>query len=131
MSTRYILFFDGYCSLCNSTVDWLFRIDKKEKLLFGSLQGETAAKVLPKALAENVDSVVLSTGDTCRVKSDAILEVFRILGGGWRILAAFRILPRGFRDLVYDWIAANRYKWFGKRDTCRMPTPEEKRRFVD
>lgn len=131
MQQKHILFFDGYCSLCNSTVDWLFRIDKKEKILFGSLQGQTAKDVLPEELIEEVDSVVLATGTDFKIKSDAIFEVLRVLGGGWRILSVFRILPRGFRDWVYDWVAANRYKWFGKEDSCRMPTPEEKKRFVD
>ncbi len=126
-----ILFFDGYCSLCNSTVNYLFRIDKRKKLRFGSLQGATAAEVLPATLLDEVDSVVLATGTDFKVKSDAILEVFRILGGGWRLFSAFRVLPLSFRDRVYDWVAANRYKWFGKQDTCRMPTPDERMRFVE
>jgi predicted DCC family thiol-disulfide oxidoreductase YuxK len=125
------LFFDGYCTLCNNSVDFLMRVDKRQRLSFGSLQSETAQRELPQELRESVDSVILKYNDRVFVKSDAALEVCRILGGGWHFFRIFKILPRSWRDAIYEWVARNRYRWFGKRETCRMPTPEEKARFVD
>lgn len=125
------LFFDGYCTLCNNSVDFLMRVDKHQRLSFGSLQSETAERELPQELRESVDSVILKYNDRVFVKSDAALEVCRILGGGWHLFRIFKILPRSWRDAIYEWVARNRYRWFGKRETCRMPTPEEKARFVD
>ena len=126
-----IVFFDGFCTLCNISVDRLMRMDKHQRLRYASLQGETAKAMLPAELMKDVDSVICLNKGKTFVKSDAAFEVLRVLGGGWAFFRIFKILPRSIRDSVYDWVARNRYNWFGKRDTCRLPSEEEKALFLD
>lgn len=126
------LFFDGVCNLCNSTVDWVINHDKRRYFRFGSLQGQTAHRVVPEYAEEaGLSTVVLVTGQGRFIRSTAILKVLRGLGGFWSFLATLGfILPRSFRDWCYKKIAGSRYKRWGKRDTCRLPTPEERELFL-
>ena len=126
-----VLFFDGVCGLCNRAVDFLLKIDKQHKLHFAPIQGETAKDVLPENLTENLDTVILYEKEKLYYKSDAALRSLKISGGWWRYLYYFKFLPRFIREFIYDIIAENRYDWFGKRDACRLPTPEEKKYFLD
>jgi len=134
-----IILYDGVCGLCNRLVQFLLRHDKNGRLRFASLQSDFAANVLhrhgidPKDLDtmhvvenhEQADERVLQ-------RSDAILRAGRELQGFWSVLAAFaKILPRGFRDLVYRFVARNRYRVFGKYETCMLPDPNQRSRFLD
>lgn len=127
-----ILFFDGFCGLCNHTVDFVLTEDKNSVFKVAPLQGETAKEKLPKELRENLNSVVVMDSDgTIYQKSEAILNVLYDLGGFWRLFYILRLLPRPLCDVFYNIIAKFRYKIFGKRDVCRLPTETEKLRFLD
>ena len=125
-----ILFFDGVCNLCNASVDFVIEHESSSVLRFSSLQGETAVKHIGEAKAAALSSLILWKEDRIYERSDAALEVARYLRPPWRWLSVFKIVPRPLRDLLYDWIARNRYRWFGKKDTCRVPTPAERERFL-
>lgn len=128
----FIVLFDGVCNLCNSSVQFILKRDKKKKFLFGSLQGEAGQKLLQQfnLPTDNFHSFVLIEGASVYTQSTAALRMARHLKGGWQLLYGFIILPKFLRDGVYKWIATNRYKWFGKRETCRIPTAEERSRFL-
>lgn len=126
-----IIFFDGVCGMCNAFVNLILRIDRKETFFFAPLQGSTARELLPP-LAEDAREWSMIYVDETGVhdESDASLAVYRRLGGLWRLLALLRYIPRFIRNPVYRVIARNRYRWFGKKESCRIPTPEEKMRFL-
>jgi predicted DCC family thiol-disulfide oxidoreductase YuxK len=128
-----VVFFDGVCGLCNGFVDQLLRMDRKRALRFSPLQSPYAQSVLPMRLVTAPYSTIVVQDSDGRLyeRSEAVLFCARTLGGpvSWGLgLGTF--LPQGLRDSVYDRIAKNRYLWFGKRSTCRLPTPEEKERFL-
>lgn len=127
-----ILLFDGYCNLCNAAVTAVIRIDTKGLFRFASLQSETGEALLRETGFEKdtPDSVLLIYKGSASIKSEAALDVLKLLGGGYRLFGVFRFIPRVLRDPIYDWIARNRYRWFGKRDTCMLPTPDLKQRFL-
>ncbi len=121
------------CNLCSGIVQFVIRHDRKKKFLFASFQGKAG-----KAIAEkwkvplpDADSFVLVLGDSLYSRSDAALLLLRKLGGGWSLLYGLKILPRFIRDGVYRYIARNRYKWFGKKESCLLPSPETRDRFLD
>ena len=128
-----LVLFDGVCNFCNFWIQFALKRDKQNKLKFGSLQGTTAQTVLPKY---NIDPAVLTSvifiedGVAYR-ESTAALKVCRHLDGGWKLLYAFIIIPAFIRDGIYKWIGRNRYKWFGKQESCLLPTAEQRARFVD
>ncbi|MFT3701058.1 MAG: thiol-disulfide oxidoreductase DCC family protein [Agriterribacter sp.] len=128
-----MLLFDGVCNLCNNTVQYIIRNDKKNRFHFASLQGTTGQELLRKFnLPDNVfNSFVLVEEDNIYTKSTGALKVFRKLGGLWSLLYVFIIVPRFIRDGVYNWVAKNRYRWFGKADHCMVPTPELRAKFLD
>lgn len=121
--TKSIVFYDGVCALCNSTMNFLIQEDRDRVLRFAPLQGETAAERIPAGKSQG-DSIVFLRGDDVVMKSGAILAILSELGGFWRVVSWARIIPRALRDLVYVWIAKNRYRWFGQYDACRIPTAE-------
>jgi predicted DCC family thiol-disulfide oxidoreductase YuxK len=122
---RTVVFFDGVCHLCNGFVDWAVARDQNKQLLFAPLQGSTAASSLNLKQREKLESVlVLDRGEVFE-KSDAVLRVLSRLPR-WKWTAVFRLFPRALRDAAYDFVARNRYRWFGKKETCRLPTPEER-----
>lgn len=127
-----IVLFDGICNLCNYAVDFIITRDKKNKFKVGALQ-EIASKNILKDYQINeeyLDSLVFIHKDKVFYKSRAALEIARNIGGIWPLLYIFIIIPAFMRNPIYDWIAKNRYKWFGKKETCRLPTNEEKRKFL-
>ena len=130
---RAILLFDGVCNLCNASVQWVLKHDRKGIFKFAALQSETGQAILKKFefSQENFDTVILVDGERIFTRSDAPLEIVRRLGGAWSLLAVFKIIPRSVRNAVYDWIARNRYRWFGKKEECMLPRPEWKERFLD
>ncbi len=128
-----VVYFDGVCNLCNQSVQVIIRNDKQKKFRFASLQSEAGKKLLTSMVTGGKpppDSIILSYQGKILFKSEAALRIARILGGGWNILYSTIILPRFLRDAVYDLIARNRYRWFGKKDSCMIPTPELRSRFL-
>ena len=127
------MFFDGHCNLCNNSVDFVIKRDKKRAFRFAPLQGETAKTVLGDLNIdlEHPDSFVLSKGDKIYFRSKAALMVAKGLGFPWSLMSVFLVLPSFIRDAVYNLIARNRYKWFGRKETCRLPSPEERSLFLD
>jgi hypothetical protein len=127
-----IVFFDGVCNLCNGAIDWLVRHDRKRQIQYASLQGTTAAQIVPDHLNEgDPDSILVWVDGAVLSRSDAVLKILSYLSPGYRFLATTgKIVPRFLRDSIYKWVARNRYRWFGKRDSCRLPTPEERATFL-
>lgn len=130
VSAERIIFFDGVCGLCNRFVDRLLRIDRRKQLRFAPLQGYTAMQRLPIGIADAMRSVIYLRDGEILQRSDAALLILIDLGGWRKVYGVFLIVPRFLRDGVYDWVARNRYRWFGKRDACRLPAPEERTRFL-
>jgi predicted DCC family thiol-disulfide oxidoreductase YuxK len=126
-----VIFFDDVCVMCNSFVNLLLRVDRRQRFLFAPLRGETASRLLPP-LPDDASkwSMVYVDESGIHDQSDASLEVYRRLGGLWWLLSLARFVPRAIRDPIYRVIAKNRYRWFGKRETCRIPSAEERERFL-
>jgi predicted DCC family thiol-disulfide oxidoreductase YuxK len=126
-----IIFFDGVCHMCNALVNMILRVDKKDLFLFAPLQGPTAQRLLPPQSGDPRDWSMLYLDERGLYdQSDASLQVCRRLGGVWTLLSLLRFIPRAIRTPVYRVIARNRYRWFGKKDSCRIPTPAERERFL-
>ena len=128
-----VIFFDGFCNLCNGAVQFTIKRDRKNIFHFASLQSDYADE---KLTAFHIDpkqfnSFVLLENGTVYQQSTAALRVAKQLGGLWPVLYGFIIVPSFIRDAVYNYVAKNRYKWFGKQDTCMLPTPELKARFLN
>jgi predicted DCC family thiol-disulfide oxidoreductase YuxK len=130
--TPLLILFDGVCNLCNGTVQFILKKDKKELFTFASQQGEFGQHTLKQfgLAASNPNSFVLLEGEKIYTHSTGALRVFRHLGGIWKLLYVLIIVPPFIRDGVYNFIARNRYKWFGKRDSCYLPSPALKDRFL-
>jgi predicted DCC family thiol-disulfide oxidoreductase YuxK len=129
-----IILFDGVCNFCNSSVNFVIDKDRQKKFKFAALQSEVAKDLLTylnMSYLGDYDSVILIKNNKVYKKSSAALEISLDLNGFWRWLIVFKIFPRFIRDLLYDLIAKNRYRWFGKTDTCRIPDPELKDRFLN
>jgi predicted DCC family thiol-disulfide oxidoreductase YuxK len=128
-----VLLFDGVCNLCNGAVNFIIDHDPKGHFKFAALQSDFGQEKL-KSLGfntEEFDSLVLLSGGKVYKKSTAALKIARKLNGLYPLLYGFIIIPPFIRHWVYDIIGRNRYRWWGKRDSCRMPTPELRQRFVD
>jgi len=127
-----IILFDGVCNFCNSGVNYVLDRDPEGYFKFGALQSDEAREILSKhdLPPEYLDSIVLVDGGTVHANSDAVLRIARHLKGLWPVLYWFRFVPLSIRDGIYRWFASNRYDWFGKMDSCRIPTPEIRDRFI-
>lgn len=125
-----VIFFDGVCGLCNGFVDFVISADKKNKFLFSPLQSDFAQKELPKEMTQDLTSVVLLKNGKSFSKSEAVLEVLNDLGGIWKLSAVGKLLPIRVSNKVYDLVAQNRYKLFGKKETCRLPSADERKKFI-
>lgn len=126
-----VIFFDGVCGLCNAWVDFVLARDKRRQFRFGPLQGKTAKESLQLPAETALDSVTLVDAGGVFRKSDAVSRILIRLGGIWRLGGwLLRLIPRPLRDWGYDFVARHRYRWFGKKETCRLPTPDERARFV-
>lgn len=126
-----IILFDGICNLCNSTVSFLIKRDKKTLFRFAALQSETGKALLQKngITREQTSTLVYVRNNNCFTQSTAILHILKDLGGIWKCFYLLIYLPRPIRDAIYSLIARNRYHLFGKRNQCMTPTPELKDRF--
>ena len=131
-----VLLYDGLCGFCNGTVQFVLPRDRSQRIRFAPLQGEYAREVFarhPELAA--VDSLILvesgaNGGERVSVRSDSVLRLAPYLGGPWRVGTVLRIVPRSLRDWAYDLFARNRYRLFGRYDSCPLPTPEQRRRFL-
>lgn len=132
IENKSVILFDGVCNLCNASIDFILRRDKKNRFLVGALQEDAGKKLLSKfkVNSEYLDSLVLIEGDQIFFRSTAALKIAKSLSGFWPLFYGLIILPSGLRDALYDWIGRNRYRWFGKKNTCRLPTPEERAKFI-
>ena len=128
---RPVLLYDGLCGFCDGTVRFILRHDRSGTMQFATLQGELGQRVLAgtKEL-QGVDSLVLLEGDRVHVKSEAALRIAAYLGGAWKVALALRLVPRAVRDWGYDLFARHRYRFFGKHDSCPIPAPEVRARFI-
>ena len=132
------MFYDGVCGLCNHLVQFLLKRDKRDRFRFASLQSDYAGKVL---IRHGVDPHDLNTvyvvkdydesGETLLARSDAILHMLSQLGGIWSLAGIGRVLPRPFRDAIYKVVARNRYRVFGKHESCMLPEPQHRAKFLD
>lgn len=125
-----VIFFDGVCGLCNGFVDFVLKIDKKNEFLFSPLQSDYAKTHLPEEYTKDLKSVVYYHDGKIISRSKAVIKILSEIGGLWKIAVVGNILPEKLRDSAYDMVAQNRYKIFGRKETCRLPTPEERSRFV-
>ncbi len=130
MGKKAILFFDGHCNLCNRSIDFVMRRDRKHRVAVASLQGETARAELPAELLSTLDTLVLKYDGRTYTRSSAALRTAGLLGFPWSLARVLLLVPPFIRNAVYDWVSRNRLKWYGKRETCRMPSPEERSRFL-
>lgn len=131
---KKIILFDGVCNLCNSSVQFVIKRDKNDIFRFASLQSEAGQKLANERgiNTSEIDSIILIEPQIAYyTKSDAALIIAKSLSGGWSFLGIFMGLPKGLRDTIYDWVARNRYQWFGKKDQCMIPTEADKGKFLN
>jgi len=128
-----VILFDGVCNLCSGFVQFVVPRDAEGKYRFASLQSDVGQALLAEhdLASDDLDSVVLIEDGESYVKSSAIIEIASGLGGRYRLLSPFRYVPKSVRDRVYDFVADNRYRWFGKKDRCMMPTGDVESRFIE
>lgn len=133
MLSNAIILFDGVCNLCNGAMQFVIKRDKKSYFNFASLQSVEAQKLLEKYTLplSDFNSFILIENDKAYIKSTGALMVLKKLNGLWPLLYGFIIIPKFIRDKIYEWIACNRYKWFGKKNECMIPTPQLKTRFLN
>jgi len=126
-----IVFYDGVCGLCDRTVQTLLRWDRRGRLKFAPLQGETARERLGAEAAAELKTLILVDAHGEFRRSSAVVRILGHLGGGYRVLGGlFWLIPRPLRDFGYNFVAARRYRWFGQFDACRLPKPNERERFL-
>lgn len=131
-----LILFDGVCNLCNGFVQFVIRHDAAGRFRFAALQSPAGQAVLAAhgadaaAVAAEPDSVLLQQGGRLYSHSEAVLRIAQGLGGPWRALLLGRLLPRPWRDAAYRFVARHRYRWFGRQESCWLPTPELKARFL-
>lgn len=127
-----VVLFDGVCNLCNAYVNFVIDRDPEGCFRFAALQSEASRPVLEKCRLPShlLEGIVLFEDGRCYARSTAALRICRRLNGLWPLLYGLILVPRPLRDAVYGWIVRNRYRWFGKRESCRVPTPELAGRFL-
>lgn len=133
MKNEYsVILFDGVCNFCNSSVNFIIERDYKNRFKFAALQSQTGKEMMRKFTldSENLKTILLIENGNYYTKTTATLRIAKHLKGFWKIFYVFIIVPPFLRNIVYDIIAKYRYRWFGKRDVCRMPGPDEKEKFL-
>jgi predicted DCC family thiol-disulfide oxidoreductase YuxK len=128
-----VVIFDGVCNLCAHTVNFILSHESEPALKFVPFQSPAGARMMREHGfdPEDVKTFVLVSGGRAYVKSDAAIRIARYFRGAWKMLAGIRIVPRPVRDWGYDIVARNRYRWFGRTDSCMVPTPELRARFIE
>ena len=130
MENRRIVYFDGFCNLCSGIVHWLIRIDKNKLLFFAYLDSDSGKNLLlqlPESTTKN--TILFHYNNELFIRSDAVLQILKVLGRPWSIMYLFSFLHGSIRNWVYDIIAKNRYNWFGKKKECMVPEREILNRF--
>jgi predicted DCC family thiol-disulfide oxidoreductase YuxK len=135
-SDSFLICFDGYCLLCNAWVDFLIKRDRNNIFTFTSLQSNAGRNVLlrngySECKLKALDSIVVVNAGKISTRSDAVIEILVALGGLFKMARLLKLIPSSFRNLAYDTIAKKRYIWVGRRDTCRIPLPEELHKFLE
>lgn len=120
---KILVLFDGMCILCSGTIRFILKADRKKKFLFQTLQSSPGH--------EAGESVMVDDGQKVYTHFDAVMKIGKELGGIYRLVVVFNILPRRWRHSLYLWVARNRYRWFGKKQSCFLPSAEERERFID
>lgn len=131
---KKIILFDGVCNLCNDSVLKVIKHDKSDAFVFTSLQSDIGQQIIKHIGIDTskTDSIILYEPNiSYDVKSTAALKIMKEFGGFWSLMQVFWIFPGPIRNVVYDYIAKNRYKWFGKKESCMIPTPELKAKFLE
>ncbi len=132
LQPKPIIYFDGVCNLCNTAVQFILRYDKKKKFLFATLESDAGLNAVKQVKngSRKIESVILYYRGKYYTKSTAVLITFKLLGGMWQLLYPLILIPAFIRNGIYDLIGRNRYKWFGKKSTCPLPSAEIMERFV-
>jgi predicted DCC family thiol-disulfide oxidoreductase YuxK len=133
MESRGIILFDGVCNLCNGAVNFVIKRDKKSVFKFAAIQSEEAKNLMMEGdfQSEDLKTFILLLNERFYTKSTAALKVCRYLSGLWPMLYWFMIIPKFIRDFIYNIISRNRYKWFGRKESCMIPTPEFQSKFLN
>jgi predicted DCC family thiol-disulfide oxidoreductase YuxK len=129
---KSIILFDGMCNFCNTSVNKIIKYDKKNVFKFAAIQSDAGKKLLIELSIDilKIDSILLIENNTLFTKSTAVLKIAKQLSGLYKLSYAFIIIPLFIRDTIYDFIAKNRYKWFGKKESCMIPTKEVSGKFL-
>lgn len=134
---RHLVLYDGVCGLCDRTVQFLLAVDRHSRLTFAPLQGSTG-ELAQRRLEVTADLRTLvfvrdweGDGETVYFRSTAVLQILAVVGGIWRLASWLRVVPRPLRDATYDFVARHRYRWFGRFDRCKLPSPEQRERFLE
>ena len=132
-ASENVVYFDGVCNLCNRAVDFIIRHDSAARIRFASLQSAHGQEVLQRLglSLDELKTIVFEQDGVLYVKSDAALKIAAMLDGPVRMLGCCHWIPRCVRDPLYMFISKNRYRWFGKKSSCRLPRPDEVKRFID
>jgi predicted DCC family thiol-disulfide oxidoreductase YuxK len=127
-----LILFDGVCNLCSALVQFVIRHDRAAKFRFAAIQSRIGGEIFQSLGLdpEDLQTFVFVSNGQMFLRSDAAIEVVSRFGGAWRICKIFRFVPRSLRDAIYSFIARNRYRWFGRKEVCMIPTPEIKARFL-
>ncbi len=129
---KSIILFDGVCTLCNASIDFVMKRDRTNRFLVGALQEPISKKLLSDFQVDPayLDSLVLVEKGKIYFRSTAALRIAKRLSGAWPLFYLFIVIPTFVRDPIYDWIGKNRYRWFGMKSTCRIPSAEERNKFL-
>lgn len=125
-----VILFDGVCNLCNAAVNFIIDRDSRALFRFAPLQSDVGQRLVRTCGMQDEDTIILVEHGQCFDRSTAALKIAQRLDGNWPLLGVFLAVPAPLRDVVYRFIARHRFDWFGKRDSCRMPTPDLKARFL-
>jgi len=131
-NNKSIILFDGVCNLCNNAVNYIIKHDKKKYFLFASLQSDAAKEILLQfnLKKNNLNTIILIQNQKIYIKSTAVLHIAKQLNGVIKLVTIFFIIPKFLRDFIYHIVAKNRYKWFGRRNSCMIPSEKLKNRFI-
>ena len=132
MKNHPLVLFDGVCNLCNGTVNFILKRDRKKQFRFVALQSKAGKFLIKKFnISPTTDSVILIFQNRIFIESDAAIEIVKLLPFPWKMALIFNAIPKKPRNKIYRWIAKSRYKWVGKKETCRVPTPDERKFFPE
>ena len=127
---KAIILFDGDCNFCDASVQFIIKRDSKAYFQFASIQSEIGQSYVEQFQLQSIDSMIVVKNNRAYTKSTAALIIAKQFSGMWKLLLLAKIIPLPIRDKLYDYVAKNRYKWFGKKEVCHLPTKEERERFL-